>query len=411
MGESVAVEEGAMLIECEAVKVARARPMTGEVMTGGVEVIERLGAEWRALCAEGPNDEPFYRPEFIAAWVRAFAPDKRLVVVTARKGGQLRAVLPLVERWGSLRGLPVRMLAGAANVHSCRFDVIRGLVDADEAVELVWRMLRERGGWDVIELREVPHGGAGAGLLKAAARDGRPTGRWGVGASPYLPLGEATGTEGEALDRLLAQTAKKFRKSLSRSYRQLSEAQALTLTCIREAEAALESFYRLEGAGWKGRKGTAIACDGRTRRFYDGLAQAAAREGYFALYALEWGGRAVAMQYCLSDRERCYLLKPTYDETLRKYSPGQLITREVLRDCLARGVTEYDFLGREAEWKGEWTEAARPQADCYIFRRGLAGQALHAWKFRVLRRAREVKWKVAGWLAPYLYAASSFAEL
>jgi CelD/BcsL family acetyltransferase involved in cellulose biosynthesis len=401
-----------MLIECEAVKVARARPMTGEVMTGGVEVIERLGAEWRALCAEGPNDEPFYRPEFIAAWVRAFAPDKRLVVVTARKGGKLRAVLPLVERVGSLRGLPVRMLTGAANVHSCRFDVIRGLVDADEAVELVWRMLGERSGWDVIELREVPQGGAGESLLRAAARDGHPTGQRSLGASPYLPLGSARGTDDERFERLLARTSKKFRKSLSRSFRQLSETQALRLTCMKEANAAaLERFYRLESAGWKGRKGTAIACDERTRRFYDGLAQAAARHGYFALYALEWGGRVIAMQYCLSDRERCCLLKPTYDETLGKYSPGQLITHEVIRDCMARGLTEYDFLGREAEWKGQWTEAIRPQADCYIFRRGVPGQALHAWKFRLLRRAREVKWKVAGWLAPYLSAAAAFSEL
>jgi CelD/BcsL family acetyltransferase involved in cellulose biosynthesis len=245
----------------------------------------------------------------------------------------------------------------------------------------------------------------------AAGAARHPTGRWGVGASPYLPLDFPGRTAEERSGRLLAQVGAGFRSSLRRKRRRIEEQGALRLRCFERAEpAALERFYELESAGWKGQKGTAIACDERTRRFYDGLADAASRHGYFSLYALECGGRVVAMQYCLSDRERCYLLKPAFDENFSKYSPGQLITQEILRDCLERGLTEYDFLGREAEWKGEWAEATRPQADCYIFRRGLAGRALHAWKFRFLRRAQEVKWKVAGWLAPYLYAASAYAE-
>ena len=32
-----------------------------------VDVIDRIAPEWRALCAEGSHDEPFYRPEWIAA--------------------------------------------------------------------------------------------------------------------------------------------------------------------------------------------------------------------------------------------------------------------------------------------------------------------------------------------------------
>ena len=60
-----------------------------EVRRGGVEIIADLASEWRALCDEGTHAEPFYRPEWISAYVRAFAPDKQVVLVTARAGGRL----------------------------------------------------------------------------------------------------------------------------------------------------------------------------------------------------------------------------------------------------------------------------------------------------------------------------------
>src|SRR5262245_18652163 len=76
----------------------KAEPVA-EALSGGVEIIERLAEEWRALCAEGPCDQPFFRPEWIAAYVRAFAPEKKLLILTTRLDGRLRAVLPMVKEW------------------------------------------------------------------------------------------------------------------------------------------------------------------------------------------------------------------------------------------------------------------------------------------------------------------------
>lgn len=107
---------------------------------------------------------------------------------------------------------------------------------------------------------------------------------------------------------------------------------------------------------------------------------------------------AAALQYCLVDGERCYALKLAHDQTFEAHSPGQLITQEVLREALQRGLTEYDFLGREARWKRSWTQQARPLAAYYIFRRGIAGGLIHAWKFRVLVAARQAKQQADGLL-------------
>lgn len=356
-------------------------PLRAETLTGGREVIDRLAPAWRQLCAEGPCDEPFYRPEWIAAWYDAFGAGARLRLVAVRSGDRLRAVLPLVEGWSRLRGIPVRMLRGAANVHSCRFDVVHGTGDAEEAGRALWRELQRAGGFEVLEIPDVPEGGLAERMLAWAREDGHPTGRWESMRTPFVSLPGRGGSFEEMLER---RTTAKFRANLRRRRRKLEEKGALRFERIERADpAVLRAFYDLERSGWKGEKGTAIGCDLATRSFYDRVAAWADGQRCLSLYALRLGDRPVAMHFGLTWGGRYFLPKPAFDESHRECSPGQLLVHEVLRDCVERGLREFDFLGPWMEWKGDWTEEVRPHGWCYVFRRGPIGVALHAAKFRI----------------------------
>jgi CelD/BcsL family acetyltransferase involved in cellulose biosynthesis len=157
-----------------------------------------------------------------------------------------------------------------------------------------------------------------------------------------------------------------------------------------EVEAFLGQFFALEAAGWKGARGTAIAGDPRLVAFYRGVAHAAAREGWLALRALEVSGRPVAMHFGLLHRGVYSFPKPAYDEALAACSPGQLLFREVLAECEARGLRELDFLGPDMPWKQDWVPELRPHDWLYVYRPGLKGAALHALRHRVRPIAREV---------------------
>lgn len=356
-------------------------PLVARTHEGGAEILERLAPAWRALCAEGPCDEPFYRPEWIAAWHGAFEPEARLVVVTAWRGDRLRAVLPLVERWGTLRGLPVRMLRGAANVHSCRFDVVHGVDDAEEAGRAVWEHLRRRGGFEVIEIPDVPAGGLAERMLGWAREEGHPVGRWESMRTPVVPL---PGAGGDFEEWIGEQTTSKFRANLRRRRRKIETRGRLRLQRIDRADPrALGAFYDLEQRGWKGRKGTAIACDPATRSFYDRVAAWAEGERALALYALHLDDAPVAMHFGLLWRGQYFLPKPAFDEAHGDCSPGQLLIHDVLRDLVAGGVECFDFLGPWMEWKADWTGSVRPHGHCYVFRQGPIGVLLHAAKFRL----------------------------
>ena len=354
---------------------------------GGVELIERFAAEWRQLCDEGPTDQPFYRPEWVGAYVRAFAPQLRLLLVTARIAGRLQAVLPLVGERRSVAGLPVRVLRSAANVHSSRFDLVRGpSIAGDAATGAIWQFLRACPQWDKLEFEYVPPDAALEQLVSAAALDGFPTEREASWRTPYIPLTDSDGSDGSWFER----TDAKFRANLRRRLRKLSAKGPLVLHRFTKADpAVLQCIYDVERSGWKGRARSAIACNPATRQFYDEVAREAARFGYLSLYVLDLNGRAVAAHFGVAHRGRYFLPKPAYDESYSHNSPGQLLMHAVLTDCVRQGYREFDFLGPLAEWKAEWTSKVRPHSVWHVFHEGAWGRTHHAVRFR-MRRAVKV---------------------
>jgi CelD/BcsL family acetyltransferase involved in cellulose biosynthesis len=352
---------------------------------GGIEAIERLAPQWRSLCKEGPNDEPFYRPEWIAAWLRAFHPQGKFLLIAAYIEDRLAGILPLMVCRSYHAGLPVRKLRGAANVHSCRFDLIRGAGgDGDTAVSAIWEFLRNLDDWDVIELPDVPEGGAGELLLETARKDGYLTGMWESIRSPYIAL---SGVQDAAAVPLSGHFRRNLRQRLSKARQQYR----IHLRRSDTADpSALKRFYELEHAGWKGRQGTAVASEAATRGFYDEIARAAAEFGYLSLFLLEFEGHVVAGHYGLTWEGRYYSLKVAYDEPYAAYGPGHLIVDAILRDCIERRIHEFDFLGPSMKWKSEWTAETHKHAHWYVFHRGLVGRALYMTRFRLQMTLRNL---------------------
>lgn len=348
-----------------------------------------LAAEWDALVAQ-TDDQIFYRHSFIRVWIDNFAPTARLRVLTLRgKGGQLLAVLPLIEQRTRLYGVPVRELCAAANQHSCRFDLVAR--DPEAAATAFFAHLKRDQSWDVIRLTDVPEGGAAFGLLKRAEQAGLPVGRWTSLQSPFIALPQSW----EAMQK---QVDTKFRANLRRRRKRLEEKGKVTVERITQSPdlaRLLEEGYALEQSGWKGRGGTAIAQDNATRGFYSELARTAAAEGKLTLFFMRLDGRAVGFHYALEHAGRYLLLKPAYDELIRECSPGQLLMEDVLKTCVEKRLPEFDFLGPDMPWKRDWTNLVRTHSWLYIFRENWRGRALHGLKFRWLPalKDRVNRWK------------------
>jgi CelD/BcsL family acetyltransferase involved in cellulose biosynthesis len=386
-----------------------------------------LRDEWRRLAAEqaaaGATRGPYLAPEWLAIWAASLAnphaPARvgELRLLVAHRAGRLLAVLPLVRERRRLAGVPATVLRSLTDDHSQRFDLLLAPgADGDEAAVAAgfgagaWPAMRSpylalpssAAGLD--ELLDAKFRGnlrrrarkleAAHGPLTLERIDGARASR-APDAPRATPLAAATRPAAADVDDSATRPAAASVDAAARAAAARADAAATRAAEARPdagepLDAALAEGFALEAAGWKGARGTAIACDPALTARYRAVAHAFAARGQLCCYFLRAGARRVAFHFALCDGDTYYLFKPGFDPELASFGLGHLLVDAVARDLIARGVRELDFLGDDMPWKREWTAATRDHAFEYLFAPTLRGRALAAWKLRVapaLKRA------------------------
>ena len=152
----------------------------------------------------------------------------------------------------------------------------------------------------------------------------------------------------------------------------------------------LDEGFRVEALSWKGARGTAIASDARTRRFYDAVARWAAARGWLRLAFLRLDGRAIAFQFDLEAGRTYYSLKIGYDPAFDRYSPGKLLAYAMVARAVSTGLATYELLGPDEPWKDRWTSTFREYVRLDAYAPSPAGAASWAVATHGRRLARRV---------------------
>jgi hypothetical protein len=90
----------------------------------------------------------------------------------------------------------------------------------------------------------------------------------------------------------------------------------------RAGDEAVERFLALEAAGWKGRAGTALACQPADTAFFRETCRRFAGEGRLEVRSLEVADGPLAMQVALRAGDGLFHFKVAYDERYGDFSPG-----------------------------------------------------------------------------------------
>ena len=133
--------------------------------------------------------------------------------------------------------------------------------------------------------------------------------------------------------------SRKRRKEYRRLRNRLSEAGNLELVVHRQGdpiEPWLNEFTALEGAGWKGRRGTAIACADHMVAFLNKALGRLDTTGDLLAWKLCLDGRPIAMLFAMISGSHAWLGKIAYDEDYAHYSPGVLLILDATAGLLAR---------------------------------------------------------------------------
>ena len=314
----------------------------GVPVTSTHSAVEPIAAEWDLL-ADRCGAVPFLRPGWIDTWWRAFGRGA-LEVVAIRRDGRLVAVLPLFSRPGSLHS--------TTNFHTPLFGLLAEDADVARAVAstvVSSGVRRVTVGFldsrrpDLAELAAAGEAARRRVLVRTLAR------------APFLDI-EGTW---EAYERGLSRN---LRSDTRRCWRRLAEAGRISFE-IEDGSTRLDELlsegFRLEAAGWKTARGTAILSRPETERFYREVARWAAERGWLRLAFLRVDGRPVAFHYAFEDGRVYYPLKGGYDPRYREFSPGKLIIHSTLSRAFWTGLARYEFLGGEAQYKRVWASGSR----------------------------------------------------
>jgi CelD/BcsL family acetyltransferase involved in cellulose biosynthesis len=151
------------------------------------------------------------------------------------------------------------------------------------------------------------------------------------------------------------------RKKLRQHRRRLEEKGPVdnrVCTTPESIRDAFEDFLKLEAAGWKGQRGTALLCNKAEADFVRAMIAALAQRGNAAIHAIYQHGNAVASQVVLRAGSTAFTWKTAYDETLGDFSPGMLLLENYTAAFLAdTSITLVDSCAfDESSFMSAWSE-------------------------------------------------------
>jgi hypothetical protein len=98
----------------------------------------------------------------------------------------------------------------------------------------------------------------------------------------------------------------------------------------------VSAFLKIEASGWKGKRGTALACDDKTRKFAIKAFTGEAANSICRADVLMLNDAPIAVSLITFAGRTGFSVKCSYDEAYRSYGAGLLLEIEVIRSFLSK---------------------------------------------------------------------------
>ncbi|SFT74826.1 Acetyltransferase involved in cellulose biosynthesis, CelD/BcsL family [Pseudovibrio denitrificans] len=154
---------------------------------------------------------------------------------------------------------------------------------------------------------------------------------------------QPAGPEGQAAFNALKKRSSW--KGVFKNQRRLEKQGTLSFSILETAEdtqRGLEEFLKLEAEGWKGKQGTALLSREPDAAFTREMVTNSGKSDGIRIGQLHLDDKLIATNILLHEQGRIFGWKTTFDESLAKFSPGQLLiyysTQKLLEDPFFSGA-------------------------------------------------------------------------
>jgi CelD/BcsL family acetyltransferase involved in cellulose biosynthesis len=320
--------------------VACARAATGRLTCIAWRDLEQEVDAWDCLALVASEPNPFFESWYLLPSLRHLPDTDRVMVLRYEQDGELAGLLPVI-REGRYYRWPVPQISSW--LHANCFCGIP-LVAKGAEVPFWQAVLRwadaEPGAALFMHFRGTVLGGAlHAALESVAASEARQVEVVHSEARAML----ASDMKPDAY--LEASLSGKKRKELRRQSSRLAEEGLVSFERRIDGESVAawcDDFLALEKAGWKGKAGSALACDEGTARMFRDSLRGAAAHGRLERLTLTLNGRPLAMLATFLTPPGAYSYKTAFAEEFARFSPGVLLQRENLAMLERPGIAWSD---------------------------------------------------------------------
>ncbi len=283
-----------------------------------------LADAWQDLADRALEANPFYEPNFLLPMIRETGPFPGLEVWVICQADRMLGFFVFHRRKVGPATLLSPFSRGRSVPREIDIDLGVPLVDRDRANEVIDALLDQLDrhwlfGIDWYCLAED------GGFYHALAQ------RLAVRRQPVIDLDgwvrPILRPHTDAASYLEATVSKRRKQTMDRYRRHLARTGPVSFDRLRAEDAVdpwIETHFRLEASGWKGRQGTDIGATEGSRRFFAEVMRARHAMGALHAYRFLVGDLPVAQTWVLqpADRSVGLLWKTAYDDAFAKDSPG-----------------------------------------------------------------------------------------
>jgi CelD/BcsL family acetyltransferase involved in cellulose biosynthesis len=369
--------------------------------------LEALTPVWEDLLADSASNQPTLSPLWLRTWWQIFGPQqgRQLRVLVLRDGETCIGLAPLLRRRHWYRhAFPFRRLEFLASgerpedsICSDYLNLVARRGHEQAVTEQVVSAIVDGtlGRWDEVVLSMMDGEHPLTALVSRAFRargftpEIKPT-----GVAPYIPLPATWEAYLASLPgrhrALVTRSLKDFEAWSAGDYRVLRATDAASLT---EGKRILIELHR-QRWGEDGEAG--VFRSPHFLAFHDAILPQLLERGALQLLWMNARGQPLAAIYnMIWDSRVLYYQAGRRIDLPSKVRPGIVMMAHAIRESIAAGCREFDFLGGDARFKMQLALATRPLVEMRIARKSLIEWAYRSARF-VYRRAKSITRRWAG---------------
>ncbi|MBF0510759.1 MAG: GNAT family N-acetyltransferase [Candidatus Omnitrophica bacterium] len=316
--------------------------------------------EWDDLLLKSPTQTVFQLFGWHQSWWEHFSIGKQLFLIQVFEDKKLIGLAPLYR----ITKGPWRILKFIGSGHSDYCDFLYPLDNpAVLSAILKWLALHQQW-WDVLVFDYIPERSMSMALMNEAFKDS------GLGLRKYSEIQ----CPAVLFDRAIAGELidKQSLRRHAKHFQVLEGYKVLHLNAWEDIEPWLEQFFGQHIERWHHSSHKSLFIKSENVAFYRSFIKCLCAKGNVVFSVIQSQGQPIAFHIGLLFGKDFIWYKPSFDISLSRYSPGEVLLRELFIYACSQGISKFDFSIGDEPFKRRFANAYEKNVSFKVFKsRGL----------------------------------------